>query len=107
MLRRGDANFAVDLWLDVLVRDDGVTHGVYDQEEFDDAVRRGWLSERDAGGARAGLGELTELIERGRLVEFLADAHPFARVKAPEAPAMQPVRLREVPLLQPSVRPSW
>jgi hypothetical protein len=29
MVRDGDAVFAVDLWLDVLVRGDGVTHGVY------------------------------------------------------------------------------
>jgi hypothetical protein len=27
LLRRGDAVFAVDLWLDVLVREDGWTHG--------------------------------------------------------------------------------
>jgi hypothetical protein len=107
MLRRGDAIFAVDLWLDVLVRHDGVTHGVYDQEEFDEAMRRGWLSDREAAGAKAGLGELLDLIQAGRLVEFLADAHPFAKVKAPAAPATQSVRLREVPLLQPGVRPTW
>jgi hypothetical protein len=107
MLRQVDAVFAVDLFLDVLVRQDGVTHGIHDQQEFDDAVRQGWLSQREAAGARAGLGELLGLIQAGRLVEFLADAHPFGGTAAPEAPAMQAVRLCEVPLLQPGVRPSW
>jgi hypothetical protein len=30
---------AVDLFLDVLVRRDGITHRVYDQREFDQAIR--------------------------------------------------------------------
>jgi hypothetical protein len=55
MLRRGEAVFAVDLWLDVLVRQDGLTYGVHDRQEFDDAVRQGWLSGREAAGARASL----------------------------------------------------
>ncbi len=55
--------------------------GVYDQQEFGDAVRRGWLSEREATGARAGLAELVGLIEAGRLVECLAEVHPFGRVR--------------------------
>jgi hypothetical protein len=38
---------------------------------------------------------------------FNAEAHPFARVDAPAAPAMQPVPLHHVPLLQPGVRPWW
>jgi DNA-binding SARP family transcriptional activator len=78
-----------------------------DQQEFDDAVRQGWLSQREAGGARAGLAELLSLIQAGRLVAFLVDAHPFGLVVAPEAPAMQAMRPGEVPLLQPGVRPWW
>jgi predicted RNA-binding protein associated with RNAse of E/G family len=107
MRQRGDAVFAVDLFLDVLVRSDGVTYGVYDQQELDDAVRRGWASEREAAGASTGLAELLELIEAGHLGAFLAEAQPFARVYAPPAMAMQPVPLQQVRLLQPSVRPSW
>jgi hypothetical protein len=61
MLRGDDAVYAVDLWLDVLVRSDGVTHGVYDQDEFDDALERGWLSDREATAARSGLRDLLEL----------------------------------------------
>jgi hypothetical protein len=55
MRRHGDAVFAVDMFLDVLVRSDGVTFGVYDQREFDHAVRQGWVSQREAKGARDGL----------------------------------------------------
>jgi hypothetical protein len=107
MGRRGDAVLAVDLFLDVLVRSDGVTYGVHDQQALDDALRRGWVSEREAAGAREGLAELLELIQADRLVAFLAEAHPFAPVDAPAAPAMQSVPLRQVPLLQPGVRSSW
>jgi hypothetical protein len=107
MLRRGEAVFAVDLLLDVLVRSDGVTYEAYDQQELDDAVRRGWASEREAAGANTGLVELLALIEAGRLGVFLAEAQPFARVDPPAAMAMQPVPLQQVPLLQPGVRPSW
>jgi hypothetical protein len=104
MRRRGDAVLAVDLFMDALVRSDGTTHGVYDHEQFDQAIREGWLSDREAAGARAGL---TDLIERDALLAFLAAAHPFGRTAAPAAPAMQSVPLREVPLVQPRVRPSW
>jgi hypothetical protein len=107
MVRSDDAVFAVDLWLDVLVRGDGVTHGVYDGDEFDDAVARGWLSPREAAGARAGLDELVDLIERRALVDFLAEVHPFAPADVPEAPAMERVELSEAELLRPGARASW
>jgi hypothetical protein len=70
---------------------------------------RGGQREREAAGAQAGLAELVELIKAGRLVAFLAEAHPFAfaPVDAPAAPAMQSVPLGQVPLLQLGVRPSW
>jgi hypothetical protein len=40
-------------------------------------------------------------------VEFLAEAHPFGRVEAPQAPAMRSVPLHQVPLLRPGARPWW
>jgi hypothetical protein len=107
MGRRGDAVLAVDLFLDVLVRSDGVTYGVHDQQALDDAVRWGWVSEREAAGAREGLAELLGLIQADRLVAFLAEAYPFTPVDAPAAPAMQSAPLQQVPLLQPGLRPSW
>ena len=107
MLCRGEAVYAVDLFLDVLVRSDGITHGVYDEEDFTHALERGWLSEHEAAGARAGLRELVDLIESNALVDFLTDVHPFASTLAPEAPAMEHVSLSETTLLGPRVRPSW
>jgi hypothetical protein len=107
MVRRDDAVFAVDLWLDVLVRGDGVTHGVYDGDEFDEALTRGLLSEREVAGARAGLDELVDLIERRALVDFLAEVHPFVPADVPEAPSMERVGLGEAELLRPGARASW
>jgi hypothetical protein len=107
MARDGDAVFAVDLWLDVLVRRDGVTRAVYDHEEFDHAITRGWLSAREQAGARAGLDELIDLIDRHALVDFLAELHPFVPTDAPEAPAMERVELSETELLRPGPRASW
>jgi hypothetical protein len=107
MLRRRDAVFAVDLWLDVLVRCDGVTYGVYDEHDFGEAIGLGWLSEREAAGARAGLRELIDLIEGRELVAFLAGFHPFGVAAAPAAPEAQRVQLGDIPLLHAGTRPSW
>jgi hypothetical protein len=86
MLRRDDAVFAVDLWLDVLVRSDGVTYAVYDEDDFDAAISRGWLSRCEVVGARAGVRQLVDVIERRELGEFLAAVHPFAPTVAPRRP---------------------
>jgi hypothetical protein len=107
MLRRDDAVFAVDLWLDVLVRRDGATHAVYDDDEFGEALTLGLLSQREAAGARAGLDELVDLIERRALVDFLAEVHPFVPTDVPEAPAMKRVELTDAEPLLPRLRASW
>jgi len=107
MLRRAGAVYAVDLCLDVLVRDDGRSYGVHDQAEFDAAIERGWLSRREADGARAGLQELTAMIDTGSLVPFLSRACPFGRTPAPEALPLQRVPVTDIPALQAGLRPSW
>lgn len=107
MLRRDDAVFAVDLWLDALVRADGVTYAVNDEDDFEQAISRGWLSEREVAGARAELRRLVELIERRELVALLGAVHPFAPSLAPAAPGMQQVRLRDVALVHAGARPTW
>lgn len=108
MVRGDDAVFAFDLWLDVLVRADGITHSVYDQDEFAAALAHGWLSDRESRQAEDGRLRLVDLIEARSLVEFLADVYPFAPITAPRAPDMKHVPLTEVgSFLQPVLRSSW
>jgi hypothetical protein len=104
---RRDPVYAVDLWFDVLVRDDGVTHGAYDHDDFEEAIRYGWLSEREVAGALRGLRDLVDLIGWGELVRFLAHLHPFGAGRVPAAPDVLRMALDEIPLLPPGRRPSW
>jgi len=103
-----DANTvcAVDLWIDVLVRADGVAYYVGDEDEFADAMANGWLSQREADGARAGLGELIDIIERKQLIAFLSELQPFRSAEAPPANAMRRVPGSSFPLVHPYSRPS-
>jgi hypothetical protein len=73
-------------------------------DRYDPAYRIAWCR---PGLNLLGPAELVGLIEAGRLVEFLAEAHPFGRVEAPQAPAMRSVPLHQVPLLRPGARPWW
>ncbi|HEY6691628.1 MAG TPA: hypothetical protein VI006_02180 [Solirubrobacteraceae bacterium] len=50
-------------------------------------------------GARAGVRQLVDVIERRELGEFLAAVRPFAPTVAPAAPDMQQVRLSDVALV--------
>jgi len=102
-----NAVFAVDLWVDVLVRADGLTYYVGDVDEFGDAVANHWLSEREANGARAGLTELIDIIERKQLIAFLSEVQPFGSTEAPRANAMRRVPASRFPLVHPNSRPSW
>jgi hypothetical protein len=103
----GDAVYAVDLFLDVLVRRDARTCAAYDDEEFEEAVRRALISPGEASGARRGLTELVELIERGDLLAFLAEVCPFGRSLAPPALPERRVSLPQVPQVHRTVRATW
>lgn len=97
MVQVGSSVFAVDLEVDVLVRSDGRTYEVIDWDDFEFARRRGWMSSREADGARKGLMELTGLLEQGAFVEFLESVYPFDPSSAPPALPMRRVSLDEVP----------
>ena len=107
MVSDGSTVFAVDLWIDVLVRADGVAYYVGDEDEFADAMANGWLSQREADGARAGLGELIDIIERKQLIAFLSELQPFRSTQAPPGYAMRRVLASSFPLVHPYLRPSW
>jgi hypothetical protein len=99
--------YSVDLWLDVVVGSDGTTHAVYDEDDFALARRRGWLSQREAAAARAGLDELLAMLARGRFIEFLTEAYPFGPTSPPPATSTKHIAASEVALLQPRRRPWW
>jgi predicted RNA-binding protein associated with RNAse of E/G family len=98
MDRDGTQLFAVDLFLDVLVRDDASTLVVGDEDEFDAAVEQRLISATEARAARAGLGELLELIDRGQLLSWLGAIVPFDVCAPPNALGMTreevPARVR-------------
>jgi hypothetical protein len=103
----GDSVFAVDLFLDVLVRRDARTCTAYDDEAFEEAVRRALISPAEAAGARHGLTDLVEIIERGNLMAFLADVCSFGRTVAPPALPERRVSLSQVPQVHRMVRLTW
>jgi hypothetical protein len=98
MEREGDCTFAVDLFTDVLVRQDAMCHVVVGRDEFAEMLGRGVISPAEGRGAERGLRELLELIETGRLLPWLGELAPFGPCRPPRAPPMQrgsvPGRLR-------------
>jgi hypothetical protein len=99
--------YTVDLWLDVVVRSDGTTHAVCDEDDFAQAYHHGLLSQREAAAARGGLDELLGMIARGRFIEFLAEAYPFGPTSPPPATGTKHLAPSQVTLLQPWRRPWW
>lgn len=105
MERDGDATFAVDLFVDVLVRADLRSIHVGDEDEFAQAMSVGMVSPAEGGHARRGMVELLKLVEAGRLLPWLDELCPFGPCDPPEAP---PMRREEVPRrLLPELRRTW
>jgi hypothetical protein len=107
MALKDSAVYAVDLFADVLVRKDGVSHQVTDVEQLRQAAADGLLSPREAYRAQQGLDRLIRLIDGGRLLSFLEQACPFGPSRAAPALPVARVSLDDVPLLQPRQRPTW
>jgi predicted RNA-binding protein associated with RNAse of E/G family len=105
MERVATSTFGVDLFIDVLVRDDATSYMVGDRVEFEQAIELGLISRAEQQGARDGLQHLLELLERGRLLVWLHEIAPFAACRPPTSPPMErgPVPRR----LQPKVRRTW
>lgn len=107
MLSAAAAVYAVDLFVDVLVRADGLAHEVVDLDEFDAAIAAGLLSFSEAAGARSGLERLVAIIARGDLLAFLHGAWPFDPSVAGPALPMRRFAVTDVPLVQPGRRLTW
>lgn len=107
MERDGDALYAVDLEVDVLVRADGSTFVVTDLDDFRATIRAGLISAAETAGVRAGLDHLTELIESGGLLKFCDQAYPWGPAPAPAALPDRSVPLSDVPRLHRGKRLTW
>ncbi len=105
MEREGDSIFAVDLFTDVLVGQDGTSYVVTDRDEFREMLSRGVISAAEGSGAERGLRELLELIEAGRLLPWLGELASFGPCQPPRArPGSGPPAARYPPDLVTRVR---
>jgi hypothetical protein len=105
MEREGDSTFGIDLFTDVLVRQDAMSCVITDQDEFGEMLGRGVISPAEGRCAQRGLRELLELIEAGRLLRWLGELAPFGPCQPPPA---RPMRRGPVPgRLQPGTRRTW
>ncbi len=105
MERDGDATFAVDLFVDVLLRADLRSLHVGDEDEFEQALSVGLVSPAEGEHARHAVVELLELVEAGTLLPWLDELFPFRPCEPPQAP---PLRLEAVPTrLLPPHRRTW
>jgi hypothetical protein len=107
MERRGREMFAVDLFVDILVRADGLNYVVGDESEARQAARDGLISPRELRAAERAVKELMDIIGRGSLHELINETWPLEAACPAEAPAMQRVALRHVSILSPRERSSW
>jgi hypothetical protein len=105
MEREACSTFGVDLFTDVLVRDDATSYVVADRDELGEMLGRGVISAAESRGAERGLRELLELIEAGRLLGWLGELAPFGPCQPPRA---LPMRRGPVPgRLWPGIRRTW
>lgn len=107
MVTRGNAVLAADLYADVLVEADGVSHRVQDVPDLEQAAAGGLLSQHELHNAYRGLDRLLGLVTNGELVSFLDAICPFGPSGAGPALPMLRVPLADVPELQPRHRPTW
>jgi predicted RNA-binding protein associated with RNAse of E/G family len=105
MGREGNCIYAVDLFVDVLIRRDTSSFYVGDEDEFIDMAARNVLSRAERRAAIRGLSELVDAIETGRMWPWLNDLVPFGPCNPPAAPPMERVETPE--RLKPHVRSSW
>jgi protein associated with RNAse G/E len=98
---------ATDLFVDVLVRQDGVNHEVVDLDEFDQAIADRQISQNEAMHVRSGLARLVALINSGDLYAFLNGVCPFGPSTAESMLPVLRASLDSLPAVQPGRRPTW
>jgi hypothetical protein len=103
----GDAVYAVDLFADILVREDAVSYELCDVDELAAGVRDGLVSPGEASAADRAVSELTDLIEGKRLLPWLSAVCPLRPSRAPAALPRSSVPLAQVWPVRPGIRPTW
>lgn len=84
----------------MLAGPDGREYYVKDEDEFAEAVERGWITDAEANGAREGLGELLDILKSGSLLELLNGVCPFGDVRdVKDQPPPRKTASAYVPLL--------
>ena len=105
LLTIDDAAYQVDLCLDVLVGSNGKDYLIKDEDEFEHAVRQGWMTRQEQEGAQRGLEELLTRIHSGTLIGFLDAVCPFGAMETvPQQLPARKVTLGEVPLFDRTTR---
>ena len=71
------------------MRADASSYLIGDEAEFEEMLDRGLVSRSEEQGARRGLGELLDLVERGHLLPWLHETAPFPPLQPPVALPME------------------
>lgn len=102
----GSDAYAVDLFLDVMVRRDG-SYWIADRPEFEDACSRQLISDSEARNAEAGLRSLLHWITSGRLQDLIDEPARHLAAQAPPSLPFGRSPLDEVPSVAPRSRSTW
>ncbi|CAM3395853.1 YgaC family protein [Paenibacillus lupini] len=101
----GTELYNLDLELDILVNQDGQNYIVIDEDDFENVVNQGLLSDDERIGARKGLESLIELIESGNLQPYLESVCSFTDlIRLSDTIPHQILQLSDVPLIDATKR---
>lgn len=92
--------YNLDLELDILVSNDAKKYLIIDEDDFENVICRGFISEYERIGARRGLEGLVELITSGNLtthLESICSFNDLISLSDPIPP--KKLQISEVPLL--------
>ncbi|HEV2529370.1 MAG TPA: hypothetical protein VGT61_13070 [Thermomicrobiales bacterium] len=97
--REDDLCWQVDLWLDVLLAEDGRTPILEDEDEFAAARTAGLLSKHEAAKAIESRDAIARLIRSGGLLPYLGAILPFDATVRPAAGPMIWASIGDYPMI--------
>lgn len=106
--REGDSIFTTDLYIDVLVAEDGLTYRIKDTEDFQQAFAEDQFGAVWYENAQSELDWLVSILDRGRFLDFLKQTAPFPDSGSTYAlPLMRRYHIDEVDFRYHPVYPRW